>query len=252
MFVFLLNVLLTLTTIIFAIYAIVLQLKKKEQSKSFLITTLILLIISFLLNPFTLITDYIDNKKLVDQNEELKNNLDSTKTELEKQLFTLKDLSIELKVASYPKEVPTLDDITFIGERGIFLSDTTGKLFPLVENVYFMIPELEKKWFVSSGKFEANRLTGLLGKPVDVLESIKLLKIPMENFAVGKTIDSAGFSARITVNGVCFYDFENQYKDHLQRAYVHSSHDTISYDISNIFENPRKKLLSLPNNKVEP
>ena len=74
----------------------------------------------------------------------------------------------------------------------------------------------------------------------------------MENFAVGETIDSAGYSVRITVNGICFYDFEDQYVNHLQRAYVHSSHDTIFYDISNILERPREKLLSLSNDKVEP
>jgi hypothetical protein len=248
MIILLLNILLVLATIIFSIYTVVLQLNKRELSKSILIITLILLVLALLLNPFTLISDYLDNKELVELNKIIENNLDSTKTELEQQIFTLKDLSIDLKVAVYPKKIPTLDDFTFIGERGIFLSDSLGNLYPLVENVYFMVPALERKWFVSSGKFEANRLTGLLGKPVDILGSIMSLKIPMEHFAVGKELDSAGFSIRINVNGICFYDFENQYKDHLKRAYVQSSNDTIVYDISSFLVDPRGKLkLLMPN-----
>lgn len=89
----------------------------------------------------------------------------------------------------------------------------------------------------------------MLGKPIAFLEKIETLRIPIENFAVGEIVDTVGVSVAITVNGVSFYDFDEIKKGALLKAHIKHSKDTLVYNVSDIFNNPKEKIKSLIDKK---
>lgn len=139
-----LKILLVLATLILSTYTIILRLENKDASKALLLINLILLIFLIFFNPIILVSDYLDKEELLKTNQSIKSDLDSTKAEFDKQIFTLKQLYVDLEIVVYPKNIPTFDDFTLLGERGIFLADSNGTLFPLVQDIYFMVPEMKK------------------------------------------------------------------------------------------------------------
>ena len=245
MTVLVLNIVLVTSTIIISIFINFYQTKNKQVPRSLLKFSTILLLITIVFTPYTILNDYFEKGELKKENEIIKAKQDSTVTILNKEFSKIRSLEIRIRLLLYPTEKPNFADYAIFGERMIFLQDSLKKRYSFLDSYQNYIPKIGEKHEIFD-TYLANSDTKLLGENLDLLNKIEFLVIPLNDYIQLPIKDTIGVNFSILVNGLHVFQTDANKtgnKIYYIKKYIGESTDTLYYRTNDIFKNLNSKLI---------